>query len=231
MGAVLTYIVGIVTCALPGRYREVRAIRETVSCAVGMLSGIVQFQVFMCISILRYLDFVQTQVGFLGRTVIDGGRENALTAQPIQYGMGFMASAEYLLHPLSLLLLYMAFEGIIRTLAALAIGQPLPTLPLFVIGWAHTQIDCWRARRALGPLVSDEIEFGDGTVFDLRVSSCRPKDWNSLVTVRFQGEFYRMFKQEVGNHHRQFVYHLRKNPIGWLVVVIREYQPEDVVRQ
>jgi hypothetical protein len=65
-----------------------------------MLSGIVQFQVFMCISILRYLEFVQRQVGFLGRTVIDSGRENSLIAHPIQYGMGFMASAEYLLHPL-----------------------------------------------------------------------------------------------------------------------------------
>ena len=66
--------------------------------------------------------------------------------------------------------------------------------------------------------------------YDLKVYSCRPKlHWNPYMTVEFEGEFYQMFKEEPANGSRRFIYYLRKNPVGRLVVVIDHYEPDDVL--
>lgn len=229
MTRVLTYIAAIFLSVIPFRYRKWWSEENAGFRGPAIISGIVQFLAFFLLSVLSYLDFFQRGVGRLGRLLIDKGAEEALIPEWVQWGMGFITSGEYLLHPTSILMAYLMFEGIFRTLAALISEQVLPTLPLAAIAFSHHRIDRWRAERALGPLIPDEVQLGDGSDFDLRVLSCRPKsDWNRYITVEFKDVFYQMFKEEEGPPPRRFIYYLRKSPIGRLVVVIRHYGPADV---
>ena len=227
MDRLLTYIADLFICVVPSRYRQWWSQESAGFRGPAMVSGIVQFLVFLVATVVHYLDFFQRGVGGLGRRLIDAGGEVALTASWVQWGMGFTTSFEYLIHPMSFLFGYLMLEGIVRTLAALASGQILPTLPLALVAFAHNRIDAWTAERAMGPLIEDEVQEGDGQTFDFRVFSCRPKpDWNRYITVQYQDVFYQMFKEEQGPLPRRFIYYLRKNPTGRLVVVIRHYPPD-----
>ena len=60
-------------------------------------------------------------------------------------------------------------------------------------------------------------------------SLCRPKqDWSSYITIELEGQFYQLLRWEPGPEPHRFVYYLRKNPVGRLVVQIRHYRAGDV---
>jgi hypothetical protein len=81
---------------------------------------------------------------------------------------------------------------------------------------------------SLGPRIIDEIQPGDGATFDLKVSSSRPKwDWTPYITVRFRNELYHLIREEMAARPRQFVYHLRKNPLSRLTTSVLDYKPDD----
>ena len=226
MTRLLIYFADMLVCTLPPRYRKWRSQEDSGFRGPAITSGIVQFLLFMFLSVVNYVNFFQRGVGSLGKLLIDAGAEEALTAGTVQYGLGVVTTGQYLIHPASILLFYMAFEGIIRALSALVSGQILPTLPLAAVAFVHNRVDAWRAERVLGPVMADEIQKADGTEYDLRILSSRPKpDWNRYITVQYQDVFYQMFREEQGPPPRRFIYYLRKNPIGRLVVVIRHYPP------
>lgn len=230
MERVLTYVAEIFICLLPSRYRKRWSEESTGLRSPALTSGILQFLICLFLSVLNYLDFFQRGVGALGKVLVDNGAEEQL--ESVQWGLGFTTSAEYLLHPVPLLLAYLTIEGVVRTLAALASGEVLPTLPLAAVAFLHKRTDAWRAKRAMGPLIADEVQWGKSSEYDVRVLSCRPKsDWNRYITVEFQDVFYEMFKEEQGPPPRRFIYYLRKNPIGRLVVVIRHYRPDGAGKQ
>jgi hypothetical protein len=121
-------------------------------------------------------------------------------------------------------------EGMIRLLAALGSTQILPTLPLQIVAWIHGWLDEKAALKALGPVVVDRVERGHGKAWDLRVFSCRPKvHWNPYITVRFENDFYQVIREERHAGPRPFVYLLRHNPVGRLVVVVYGYKPDEVL--
>ena len=49
------------------------------------------------------------------------------------------------------------------------------------------------------------------------------------MTIAFEGEFYQMFKEAPSDGPLRFVYYLRKNPTGRLVVTIDHYRVDDVL--
>jgi hypothetical protein len=119
-------------------------------------------------------------------------------------------------------------EGGVRLLAALGAGQVLPVLPLQIVAWVEDAMEGRSAREKLGPLSVDSIETGTGNPWDLRILSCRPKPhWNPYMTIRYDGQFFQMLREERTDGPRQFVYLLRKNPATRLVVVVYEYRIED----
>lgn len=121
-------------------------------------------------------------------------------------------------------------EGAVRLLAARSSGQVLPTLPLQIIAWIHNAEERKQVALQLGPVVPDKIERGEGKAWHLRVSSCRTKPhWHPYITIRFEGEFYQMFDEDISSGPRKFVYLLRKNPATRLVVVVYDYDPRDVL--
>ena len=223
----LTYVVGIFSCLFPARYRKHWSGESSGLRGPAMLSGILQCFFFLLVWILGYLSSFPQGVGAIGRVFVKAGAEEQLASPVVQTGIGMTTSAAYLIQPSSILFLYLAVEGIVRTLAALTSGQMLPTLPLAAIAWIHGRIDQWRGERSLGPMVPDEVRFGDGREYDVLILSCRPKtDWSRYITVEFQGQFYEIFREDAGPLPRRFTYYLRKNPTGRLVVVVRKYSPD-----
>jgi len=84
------------------------------------------------------------------------------------------------------------------------------------------------------PLVADEVVRGVGSRqdYDLKVYSCRPKrDWNTLVTIEFEEQWYQLFKDERGPKPRPYIYYLRKSAESRPAVVIRPYKIDDVLKQ
>ena len=146
------------------------------------------------------------------------------------YASGVFVIAEVGLHPLSIVGYYFFFEGVVRTMAALVAHQTIGTLPLYPVAVVHSLWDRAQYRRYVGPLIEDEVIRGaTRSDYDLKVYSCRPKvEWNSLITIEFEGQFYQLLRCEAGPKPLRFVYYLRKNPVGRLVVQIRHYRPGDV---
>ena len=115
-------------------------------------------------------------------------------------------------------------------MAALVAHQTLGTVALYPVAMVHGLWDRVRYRRYVGPLVEDEVIRGaTRSDYDLKIYSCRPKlDWSSHVTIEFEGQFYQLLRCEAGPPPLRFVYYLRKNPVGRLVVQIRHYRPGDL---
>jgi hypothetical protein len=96
----------------------------------------------------------------------------------------------------------------------------------------HSGFDALARRYKLPPLVVDTVEAVRGEEYDLRISSCRPKpDWNKHITVEFEDQFYQLRREETVDGPRPYVFCLRKNPVGRLVVVVRKYKADDVLKR
>jgi hypothetical protein len=81
-------------------------------------------------------------------------------------------------------------------------------------------------------LIPDQVFRGNEKQnFALKVYSCRPKsDWNSYITIEYEGLLYQLMREESAPAPRRFVYYLRKSPEGRLAPVIDHYTPERVLR-
>ena len=195
----------IVVCAVPKRYRQTWPLKEDEDLrAPAIASGA-----------------LEALIGAPGTALYV-----AVALQTASSGLGISGLFLNSYFPL----LFMFIEGIVRTLAAVGSHEILPTLPLQIVAWIHETVDRKRTERELGPISTDTIEKGDGKSFDLLVLSCRAKaHWNSYMTIRYDGQFYQMFRQEKIEGPQMFGYFLRKSPEWRHVVVVYEYRPDDVL--
>lgn len=195
----------VFVCAIPTRYRRLWPLKHDEDLrAPAILSG--------------------TLEGMIG--VPGSVAYVAVAMATAKEGQGF---AGLFLNPF-LPFVFLMFEGIVRMLAAVGPGQILPTLPLQIVAWIHDAMDGKARKIEMGPVLIDVVERGDGKAFDLCVLSCRAKEhWNPYMTIRYEGDFYQMFRQEWMTGPRRFAYFLRKNPEWRHVVVVYEYRPDDVL--
>jgi hypothetical protein len=227
MRALFTYSYAIWLSFLPPRYRRRAGFEETGELRAGtILSGIGQGS--LCL--LLYVHFLSGQITPAmsdagGAVLATYGRHRVVDEVTIRLATGVLGVANFALQPLNMFILYLGFEGLIRTIGAATTQHLLGTLPLYIVSAVHGRIAEWRYKRQLGAVVIDEILPPTDDTYDVRVLSCRPKpDWNSYITIRFRDEFYILAGEEIGEAPRPYVYRLRKNPTGRLVVVIRDYK-------
>lgn len=227
----LNFLAGIVLSFLPERYRRWWEPASTFHFQrAAFVSGLVQSLVCFALFILRYLDFFVRRVQELGGGVIEAGQDTALANPTLQFGMGTTTTLEYLIQPLTLLLIYWMAEGLVRVGGAALTDEILPALPLALVAQLQERVERRRAEKALGPLVADRVERGDGKDYDLRISSCRPKpNWDRLMTVGFEEEFYEVVKEETGRPPRPYVYLLRKIPPGKVIRGLHHYDPNELL--
>ncbi len=220
-------LLSIFVSLLPQRYRGHYLADANIDVKRGaILSASLQFVLCCAAMWALYPGFVRHHYAELG---ISGGDKVVDAASTLVYGP--ILTVAYIFRPLTLLLLYFALEGVVRLTAAVATDQVIPTLSLQLVAWAH---DLGRARYhefELGPRIADVVEPAVPGKYDLKVLSCRPKDWNPLVTVRFQDQMYELQSQEAGAPPRPFVYLLRFRPEGKVVRGLRDYDPTEPLHQ
>jgi hypothetical protein len=225
----LSFIAGLVLSLLPERYRRRWQLDFNVNFhRAAIFSGLGQGLGCLAIYVLRYLEFFERGVQDLGGAMIAAGGESLLAGKTVQSGMGFVTTLEYVFQPVSVLLTYFALEGGVRLCASLVTGEIVGTLPLHLVAWGEERLKQRRAERALGPRVVDTVERGRGKDYDLRIASCRPKpNWDRLMTVAYESEFYEIVREEQTAPPRRFVYWLRKIPEGKVIRGLHHYRPEE----
>jgi hypothetical protein len=207
-------LAGIFISLMPKQYRGWWARTSSAdSPRATILSGLAEMLVCLGLYIGRYLYFIQYRVGTLGEAAIKRGAEEALGSTAVQFGMGYVSLLEYVLSPLSVALAYFAFEGTVRVLAAAVTEETPGTLPLYLLAWGVERMQRWRAERALGPPIVDEVHRFRGISYDLGIASCRPKpNCDLFITIEFEEKFYEVFEEQSGYPPRSYIYRLRHIP-------------------
>ena len=195
-----------------------------------ILSGVIEALLCMGIYIGRYFYFLQYRIGTIADAAMKRpSGDEALAFEAAHYGMGFLTLVEYIFSPLSVLLCYFVLEGTLRAFAAALTEDTPGTLPLHVVGWSIERVQRWRAEKALGPRVADEVHHYTGIGYDLAIASCRPKKWGRLLTIEFEGKFYELCEEKRGVPPRPYLYSLRETPEGRVIRGPHHYHPEEVL--
>jgi len=222
-------LLGAVLAFLPQAYRGRLATDADLSRG-SMLSGLLQALFCLAYLIYRYLIYGH-QMMFgkgmetVGLSALEKGGETALM------GLGPIMLFAFLLQPLSIMLIYFLFEGIVRGAAATVTGEVVPTLPLQIVYVIHSAIQAKAKEAAMGPRVIDLVQLLPGPDYDLMIESCRPKRWDKLLTISYQDKFYELVTDVEQTPPRRFVYLLRKNPESKVIRGLYSYDPSEVMEK
>ena len=137
--------------------------------------------------------------------------------------IAFIVVLDFLIHPLSLLFLYLAIEGLVRFAGGLVTGEIVPNLLVSLYFKTADSLSRSSARRRSPPPVPDIAEpLAGGRI---KVSSANQKTgWNSSVTIGVGGQWFEVESEEQALPPRAFVYVLRPASPG---KVLRGYQEYD----
>jgi hypothetical protein len=228
----LAFLLSIVFSVVPLRYRQWALADPDLNVKRGALfSGGVEFAGCALLLWLRYRPYVQRRMAEAAAEVAKVHGDDRITQGVAAFSSSGLALFEYIVQPLSLLLLYFVIEGLARLTAAVVTGEVLPSLPLQLIAWAHRLGEGWKQERDLGPRVVDTVAPGDAADHDLRIESSRPKPWNQLSTISYNGQLYELARELAGQPPRKFVYLLRKAPESKLVRGLHHYSPDESLQK
>jgi hypothetical protein len=134
---------------------------------------------------------------------------------------------DFLIHPLSLLLLYFAIEGLVRFIGGLITGEIVPDLLVSLYFKTADSASRSLARRRSAPHVADIADrLADGRI---RISSASQKTgWNSSITVGIGGQWFEVESEEQAPPPRVFVYVLRPASPGKVLRGYQEYDAADL---
>ena len=146
------------------------------------------------------------------------------TTEVTEAGIVVFLALEYLVHPLSFLLLYLTVEGLVRFAGGLVTGEVLPSFFVFLAFKAARLAAKRRERRRIAALPPDTLQrLPDGGI---RIASAQPKPgWNATMTIGVNGAWFEVERTEEGAVPRSFIYILRPSPPGR---ILRGYQEYDI---
>jgi hypothetical protein len=174
---------------------------------------------FFPLLIWWYSYFVTSFAQVLAQTAAPG---------PVPEGReGLVGLAGFAMNPLTWVVFYIGFEGLVRAAGTLAGGEARGTIFLAAPYYFYKKAVKRREEPEL-PLVRDEITPGDATC-DIRIASSRAKaEWKYPFTIRYGGGYFQvvgMTKLAAGP--RPFMYSLRRLPAGEIARGLYEYNPDD----
>jgi len=233
MRSLLDHLAGILTSLLPEEYRKKWAWAATGnSRVVVVVSGIFESATCLLIAILRYFTFLEWRTGTIFNAAQHKGAAAGMASEGVAFAVGATSMFEYLLRPLTVVLIYFTVEGAVRVLAAWAGEETVGTLPLYLLAGVVGRIQASRRERALGERVVDQVQHCEGISYDLTIASCRPKsDWTRLTTIEYQDQLYELFEEKRGFPPRPFIYRLRKLSPGKVIRGLHHYQPDEVLTE
>lgn len=248
------FLAGLVLSLFPARYRgeTFRADNDALR-VVTVYSALLQMFACLGFYLWRYFEFIQFRVGDLGERVVETAGEAALANPQLQMGMGIVSLLEYAFQPLSLLLVYFLFEGMVRWVAAAFTNESLGTLPLVAAGWAHDFVEAKSEEKKRGAALADTVETSEAGAagggqdsgergannaaenateniaeFDLRICSQNEKPgWGRSLTLLYQNKYYLVWKQVEGGPPRPYVYLLKEVRAEERTLRMQRYDPND----
>jgi hypothetical protein len=130
---------------------------------------------------------------------------------------------EFLFHPLSFLLVYLAFEGAVRFIGSLITAEIVPSLLVFLFFKLSASMSRSINRQGMGSPIEDAVErFPDNCI---RIASAAVKaGWNSSVTIGIDGKWFELEREEHAQPPRPNVYYLRPAPPGKILRGYQEYR-------
>jgi hypothetical protein len=129
---------------------------------------------------------------------------------------------EFLFHPLSFFLLYVALEGSVRFIGGLVSSEVIPSLLVFLLFKLSASTSRSISRQRMGSPVADAVErLSDARI---RIASAAVKaGWNSSVTICINGRWFEVEREEYAQPPRPYVYVLRPAPPEKILRGYQEY--------
>lgn len=230
----LDLLLGLVWTLLPARVRQ-RHLSDWHGNlrTAAVVSGVVQVISLLGIQIARYFHFMNYRLGLLAGALVEKGAAGAVADEKVQFGLGFVSLAEFLIQPLTIVIGYFIFEGFVRGTAAFISGEVVGTLPLILIEKAGEKLRQHREEKRQGPILPDLVSTPpvEGSGYDLSVASCRTKaNWDHLMTISYQDTLYEVADYIEAAPPRRHVYLLRRAPANKVVRGLYNYAPEEAVQ-
>jgi hypothetical protein len=179
--------------------------------------GLAQFFLFALVLALQFKNYFAYRAQQLAPHM-DG------TNEVVQAGFAVIVTLEFLIHPLSLLLLYLAIEGLIRFAGGVVAAEVVPNLVVFLAFKTVNSAIRLRRQQRSAATVPDTLEkLPDGR---LRISSGQPKPgWNASITIGVNGQWFEVDRERPGMPPHDFIYILRPAHAG---KILRGYEEYDV---
>jgi hypothetical protein len=236
----LKYLIAAPLSLLPQRWREAVAPDLAVSwsratfisglliCIAGFISLLVWYLKFFRESVNRQADLAMAAM------TSPTGPATRPSDHALSATLGMIANVEFLMQPLTWLLIFITLDGLWRAVAAAVTEESVASFPFAVIDRIERAASR-RAYEARVPRVADEVRRGDGKQsWDLRVLSCRPKkNWTVKKTIRFEDEFFHVIGESPADAtpQRPHAYLLRRVPPHEAFRGLEDYSPHDVLRE
>lgn len=180
------------------------------------ITGMLQFLIFAVLTILRFKAFALLRRQQWSPVI--GGASDA-----IQVTAMLILTLEFLIHPLSIVLVYFSIEGLTRFISGLVLEHPLGTLPAFLAAKFLARRREKQATDYAKRQPPDLVEFTSGGEH-VRIASCLPKPtWNASITIGIQGEWYLVEREETGAYPHVYIYVLKRAPMGRVLRGYEEY--------
>jgi hypothetical protein len=211
---------------LPKRYRE-RFTAYEVPSSAALWSGILETLVSLGFFIHGYFSYANARMAALPASVLTGAAEKGGETAVMAFGP--IVLLEYLIHISAIVFVFFTIEGLVRSIAALASDETLPSLPLQLAAFVHTQFEARSHEKSMGDRIRDEVQLAPGSD-SLQIASCRPKLWRQLTTISYDGNFYELVGESRAATPRPFVYTLRRKPVTGVIRGICPYDPEEVLQ-
>src|ERR1700739_2546588 len=134
---------------------------------------------------------------------------------------------EFLFHPLSLFIVYLAFEGAVRFIGSLITAEIVPSLLVFLFFKLSASMSHSINRKRMGTPVEDAVErLPDSRI---RIASAAVKGgWNSSVTIGIGGDWFEVEREDHAQPPRPHVYFLRPAPPGKILRGYQEYHAPEM---
>jgi hypothetical protein len=189
-----------------------------------MMSGACEFLIGAMLLFRRFVPFVIARAHQL-KPLAHGN-------QGTQLYLSGVLMAEYLVQPLSVLLVCLVGEGFVRWCAVWSVEDVLPSLPLKIASIVQARHERTRQEKRLGPIIPDVMDALKDREFAIRILSCRAKEgWRESVTIIVDEDLYELAKLGTGTPTHPFEYLLRKYPPGKVIRGAYRYEGDSSVHK
>lgn len=180
-------------------------------------TGLFQLLLFGYMLIVRYGHFLVERAKLWAPVL-------ARTSDAFQSGTLIIVTLEFLLYPVSFLLLYFSLEGAARLLTGLVSSEVVPSLPVFLTFKIRNILHRRREAERVRQLPADTVTVLPNDRLRIATAHSRPAWSNPNLTIRIGGELYELERMDKGPLPRPFVYFLRRSPVGKILRGLEEYE-------